>query len=107
MAKTEYITSTDVVVTFAGTVLPRGYALAGSAPNGANKGRAELWTDSAGSATLSCFGVYPLNAWATFGLFSVYGGGSGFSANAVIDSHETEYELNGLTRTKFGFKFIQ
>lgn len=107
MAKTEYITSTGVVVSFAGAVIPRVYSLAVSAPNGPNKGRSELWTDSAGSATLSCFGVYPINAWATLGVFSVNGGGSSFSADAVIDSHETEYELNGLTRTKLGFKFIR
>lgn len=107
MAKTEYITSTGVVVSFNGAVIPRVYSLAVSGPNGTNKGRSELWTDSAGSATLSCFGVYPIDAWATLGVFAVSGGGSGFSADAVIDSHETEYELNGLTRTKLGFKFIR
>lgn len=107
MATTEYITSTGVVVSFNGTVIPRVYSLSVAAPNGSTKGRSEAWSDSAGSATLSCFGVYPLNAWATFGVFSVYGGGSNFSVNAIVDSHNTEYELNGLTRTKFGFKFIQ
>ena len=107
MAKTEYTTSTGVVVTFGGSVIPRVYSLAVSGPSGDNKGRGVYWTDSAGGATLSCFGTYPLNAWATFGVLSVVGGGSNFTADAVLDSHETEYELNGLTRTKLGFKFIQ
>lgn len=106
MSKTEYITSTGVVVSFNGAVIPRVYSLAVSGPSGGTKGRSEFWTDSAGSATLSCFGVYPLSFWATFGSFSVNGGGSSFTINAVIDSHETEYELNGLTRTKLGLKFI-
>ena len=107
MAETTYITSTGVVVSFNGTVITGVYSLAVSGPSGDSKGRSGLWTDNAGGATLSCFGTFPLSLWATLGVFSVSGGGSGFSANAVIDSHETEYELNGLTRTKLGFKFIR
>lgn len=106
MAKTEYATSTGVVVTFNGAVIPRVYSLSVSASSGDNKGRGVYWTDSAGGASLSCFGTYPINSWATFGVFAVNGGGSNFSADAVVDSHETEYELNGLTRTKLNFKFI-
>ena len=104
---TQYTYSAGMAFSFEGAPIYGVYACSMSGPSGGSRGRNVKWTDNAGSATISLFGSLPASMALADGVFAVNGGGADFASYAYVDSIETEFELNGVTRTTVTFQFIQ
>ena len=103
---TKFTYSTGVTVSYQGTVIGGVYACNLSGPSGPKLGRASTWTSEAGGATVSFFGSVPSSYALSEGVFAVTGGGANFSSEAYVESVESEFELNGVTRSTVSFMFI-
>ena len=106
MAETTYPEACGITVTLFGAPLRAIYSLNIQGAAGPSKGRDAFWTDDAGGASLSLFGALPANLQAQTGLFTVDGGTTSLSQNAIVTGVDVEYELNGLVRTSLEIKFI-
>ena len=106
MATTTYTYSTGVTVSYQGAAILGVYSCSLSGPSGTSLGRNEKWTSDAGGATVSFFGAVPSSYALSDGVFAVSGGGASFSSFAAVESVESEFELNGVTRSTVTFKFI-
>lgn len=106
MATTTFTYSTGMTVSYQGAVIAGVYACSLSGPSGSSLARAEKWTSDAGGATVSFFGSVPSSYALSDGVFAVSGGGAAFSSPAYVESIESEFELNGVTRSTVTFTFI-
>jgi hypothetical protein len=104
---TNFTYSTGVTVSYQGAVIAGVYACSVAGPSGPCLGRSSKWTSNAGSATVSFFGSVPTAYSLSEGTFAVSGGGASFSFKAYVESVESEFELNGVTRSTVSFTFIE
>lgn len=100
--------STGVTVTWGGTHFQEIVDLQWQYAGGPSKGRGVVWTDEAGSLTVTCLGG---NNTSTdqYGLrkqLVVAGGGQALTVYAVWESLSVANELNGVTRYTVTFKLL-
>lgn len=103
---TKYEYATGITISYQGSVITGVYSCSLSGASGTSLSRNEKWTSDAGGATISFFGSVPPSYALSDGVFAVNGGGTSFSYFAAVESVESEFELNGVTRSTVTFKFI-
>lgn len=75
---------------------------------GAAKGRSVIWTDSAGTVSVSCFGTTNISTY-QYGVrndLAISGDGVSLTAKAVYEGVTVTPELNGVTRYSVSFKLL-
>jgi hypothetical protein len=100
--------STGVTATFGSTTFAEVTDLAWSYCGAPPKGRSVVWTDDAGSVTLTCLGSAGMST-ANYGLrndLTISGGGAGLTCKAVYIGLNVSPELNGVTRYSVTFKIL-
>jgi hypothetical protein len=100
--------STGVIVTWGGTpfseVSDVSYTYGGSSP----KGRSVIWTDDAGTVSISCYGTTNLST-SEYGLrksLAISGGGFALTVNAILESIGVQHAVNDVTRFSVSFKIL-
>lgn len=99
--------TSGTAVSFAGTAITGVFQLNVQGPSGPSKGRKTVWTDQAGTCTLSFYGSKAFTLWHNKGKLVITGGGVSIDEDAYCDGITTEFELNGLVRTNLSFQFIK
>lgn len=100
--------STGVSATWEGVAFVEVYDLSWSWGGGLPKGRSVIWTDDAGSVTLSCYGTANVSTanYGQRGQLSLSGGGASLTTPAVFESLSVQYGLNDVTRFTVTFKIL-
>lgn len=100
--------STGITATWGGSAFAEIVDLSWSYGGGPSKGRSVVWTDDAGSVSITCLGGANMNT-AEYGLrkqLSLSGGGQSLTVNAVYESLSVKPELNGITRYTATFRLL-
>lgn len=100
--------SSSVAVTWGGTPFTEVVGLDWQYAGGPSKGRSVVWTDEAGSVTVTTLGSANTSA-AEYGLrrqLVISGGGQSLTSNAVWESLSVANEVNGVTRFTVTFKLL-
>lgn len=100
--------STGITATFGSTTFAEVTDLAWTYGGALPKGRSVVWTDEAGSVTLTCLGATGITT-ASYGLrndLTISGGGANLTCKAVYIGLGVAPELNGVTRYTVTFKIL-
>lgn len=100
--------STGITATFGSTTFAEVTDLAWTYGGALPKGRSVVWTDEAGSVTLTCLGATGITT-ASYGLrndLTISGGGASLTCKAVYVGLGVAPELNGVTRYTVTFKIL-
>lgn len=100
--------STGVTATWGGSAFAEITDLSWTWGGGLPKGRSVVWTDDAGSVSITCLGAANMTT-AEYGLrkqLVLSGGGQSLTTYAVYESLTVNPELNGVTRYTATFKIL-
>jgi hypothetical protein len=100
--------SQDVSVSWGGTPFTEVVGLDWQYAGGPPKGRGVVWTDEAGSVTVTTLGNANTSG-SEYGLrkeLVISGGGQGLTSYAVWESLSVANEVNGVTRFTVTFKLL-
>jgi len=100
--------STGVSVTWGGIAFSEVSDVSYTYGGGSPKGRSVIWTDDAGTVSISCYGATNL-ATSEYGLrkqLVISGGGSSLTVNAILESIGVNHAVNDVTRFSVSFKIL-
>lgn len=100
--------STNVAVSWGGVPFTEVVGLDWQYAGGPSKGRGVVWTDEAGSVSVTTLGSANTSA-AEYGLrkdLAISGGGQALTSKAVWESLSVANEVNGVTRFTVTFKLL-
>lgn len=100
--------STGVSVTWGGSAFSEVVGLDWTYGGGAPKGRSVVWTDDAGSVSITALGGANTST-SEYGLrkqLVISGGGQSLTVQAVWESLSVSNEVNGVTRYTVTFKIL-
>jgi hypothetical protein len=100
--------STGISATWGGVAFQEIVDLSWTYAGGAPKGRSEIWTDDAGSVSVTCLGAANTGL-GEYGLrkdLVLSGGGQSLTSKAIWESLSVAPELNGLTKFTVTFKLL-
>lgn len=100
--------SSSVAVTWGGTLFTEVVGLDWQYAGGPSKGRSVVWTDEAGSVTVTTLGSANTST-SEYGLrkqLIISGGGQSLTSNALWESLSVSNEVNGVTRFTVTFKLL-
>jgi hypothetical protein len=100
--------STGIVATWGGTPFVEVVDLSWTYGGGPSKGRSVVWTDDAGSVSITCLGSANTST-GEYGLrktLALSGGGQSLTLNAVWESLSVSPELNGVTKFTVTFRLL-
>jgi hypothetical protein len=100
--------STGIVATWGTTAFVEVVDLSWTYGGGPSKGRSVVWTDDAGSVSITCLGSANTGI-GEYGLrktLALSGGGQALTLNAVWESLSVAPELNGVTKFTVTFRLL-
>jgi hypothetical protein len=100
--------STGITATWGGTPFVEVVDLSWTYAGGPSKGRTVVWTDNAGSVSITCLGSANTGI-GEYGLrkqLALAGGGQSLTLNAVWESLAVSPEVNGVTRFTVTFRLL-
>jgi hypothetical protein len=100
--------STGIVATWGSTPFVEVVDLSWTYGGGPSKGRSVVWTDDAGSVSITCLGAANTST-GEYGLrktLALSGGGQALTLNAVWESLSVSPELNGVTKFTVTFRLL-
>lgn len=100
--------STGITATWGGTPFQEIVDLAWSYGGGPPKGRNAVWTDEAGSVSITCLNAANIST-GQYGLRNdlvLSGGGQSLTSKAIYEGLTVTPELNGLTRYTVTFRLL-
>ena len=100
--------STGIAATWGGSPFAEIVDLSWTYGGGPPKGRNAIWTDEAGSVSITCLDGANIST-AEYGLrkqLVLSGGGQSLTVNAVYESLNVVPELNGITRYTVTFRLL-
>jgi hypothetical protein len=100
--------STGIAATWGGVAFVEVVDLSWTYGGGPSKGRSVVWTDDAGSVSITCLGAANTST-GEYGLrktLALSGGGQALTLNAVWESLTVSPELNGVTKFTVTFRLL-